>query len=239
MNLKSLVIILLASTFVFSSCKKQPAKVKLRSEVDSISYCIGLSIGRNLKDQLNLEKINTRLMAEAIDQIFKKDSVSFNPEKVDLVIRTYLMKLRQVSLIKNLKEGKDFLEKNKSEKNVKVLPDGLQYLVMREGTGPIPIDSDYVKVNYLGTTIDGKKFESSYDNKEPVQFKVNQVIKGWTEALKMMRVGSKWKLFIPTELAYGERAGGNIKPNSVLIFEIELLSIEKAPAAAQRIQPRR
>jgi FKBP-type peptidyl-prolyl cis-trans isomerase FklB len=236
MNLKSVVIILLASTFVFSSCKKQPVKVKLRSEVDSVSYCIGLSIGRNLKEQSNLEKINTRLMAEAIDQVFNKDSVAFDAQKANTVLNIYFMKLHTESLVKNMKESKDFLEKNKTQKDIKVLPDGLQYQVLKEGNGPIPLETDMVKVHYTGTTIDGKKFDSSLDRKEPAQFMVNQVIKGWTEALKMMKVGSKWKIFIPSELAYGEKGAGNvIKPNSALIFEVELISIEK-PAAPDQLK---
>jgi FKBP-type peptidyl-prolyl cis-trans isomerase FklB len=242
MNLKSVVIILLASTFVFSSCKRQPVKVKLRTDIDSVSYCLGLSVGRSLKEQSNLEKINSKLLAEAIDQVYNKDSIAFDPTKVNLVLNNYFQKLHLAASVKVLKEGKDFLEKNKSQSGIKVLPDGLQYQVIKEGDGPIPAPTDIVKVHYTGTTIDGKKFDSSLDRKEPAQFAVNQVIKGWSEALSLMKVGSKWKIFVPSELAYGERGAGNvIKPNSVLIFDVELISIEKpapapdaAPAAAQK-----
>jgi FKBP-type peptidyl-prolyl cis-trans isomerase len=128
---------------------------------------------------------------------------------------------------KNKKEGEVFLAENKSKEGVVTLPDGLQYKILKAGDGPKPSASDKVKCNYRGTLINGKEFDSSYKRNEPVTFPVNGVIKGWVEALQMMPVGSKWQLFIPSDLAYGERgAGADIEPNSTLIFEVELLSIE-------------
>lgn len=125
------------------------------------------------------------------------------------------------------KENEEFLAKNKTKAGVKVTPSGLQYEIITEGKGEIPADTCNVEVHYKGTMIDGTQFDSSYDRKEPTTFRANQVIKGWTEALTMMPVGSKWKLYIPQELAYGARPAGKIKPFSTLIFEVELLSIKK------------
>lgn len=127
---------------------------------------------------------------------------------------------------KNSKEGETFLAENKKKEGVKTTASGLQYKVITPGKGPMPKDTDTVSVNYRGTLIDGTEFDSSYKRGEAVSFPVNGVIKGWTEALQMMKVGSKWQLFIPSNLAYGDRgAGGQIGPNATLIFEVELLSI--------------
>lgn len=127
----------------------------------------------------------------------------------------------------NKAAGEKFLAENAKKEGVKTTPSGLQYKVIKEGKGAIPTDSSTVKVNYKGTLIDGTQFDSSYDRKEPTTFRANQVIKGWTEALTMMPVGSKWELYIPQELAYGAREAGQIKPFSTLIFEVELVGIEK------------
>ena len=125
----------------------------------------------------------------------------------------------------NRKAGEAFLAANKSKEGVKVLPDGLQYKILKAGNGPKPTANDTVTVNYRGTLIDGKEFDSSYRHGKPVSFQVGGVIKGWTEALQLMPVGSKWQLFIPADLAYGDRGSGDIPPGSTLIFEVELLSI--------------
>ena len=127
----------------------------------------------------------------------------------------------------NREAGEKFLAENKTKEGVQVTPSGLQYKVIKQGKGAIPTETDRVKVNYRGTLIDGTEFESSYKRNEPTVFAANQVIKGWTEALTMMPVGSKWELYIPQDLAYGSRNQGTIKPFSTLIFEVELLSIEK------------
>jgi FKBP-type peptidyl-prolyl cis-trans isomerase FklB len=127
----------------------------------------------------------------------------------------------------NKKAGEEFLAKNKSKQGVKTTASGLQYEILTEGTGEIPADTSRVKVNYKGTLIDGTEFDSSYGRNEPATFRANQVIKGWTEALTMMPVGSKWKLYIPQELGYGSREAGKIQPFSALIFEVELVSIDK------------
>jgi FKBP-type peptidyl-prolyl cis-trans isomerase len=133
----------------------------------------------------------------------------------------------------NLAAGTAFLEANKKKEGVKVLPDGLQYKIIKEGTGPTPTADDKVKTNYRGTLIDGTEFDSSYKRNRPAEFNVKGVIKGWTEALELMKVGAKWELFIPPNLAYGERGRPGIPPNSTLIFEIELLDIVKPTQAAK------
>ena len=136
-------------------------------------------------------------------------------------------KATEAQFAENKAAGEKFLAENAKKEGVKTTSSGLQYKIIKEGNGAVPTDSSKVKVNYKGTLIDGTQFDSSYDRKEPTTFRANQVIKGWTEALTMMPVGSKWELYIPQELAYGSREAGTIKPFSTLIFEVELLSIEK------------
>jgi FKBP-type peptidyl-prolyl cis-trans isomerase len=134
--------------------------------------------------------------------------------------------------VENLAAGTKFMEENKTKPGVQTLPSGLQYKVITEGTGPKPTAQDMVKTNYRGTFLNGEEFDSSYKRNEPATFSVTKVIKGWTEALQLMKTGAKWQLFIPSELAYGVRGSRNIPPNSTLIFEIELLEIVKAPSGA-------
>jgi FKBP-type peptidyl-prolyl cis-trans isomerase FklB len=150
-------------------------------------------------------------------------------------LRTRREEKRKILGEKNKKEGTEFLAANKSKPGVQLLPDGLQYKVLTEGKGPKPTTNDTVTVNYRGTLLDGTEFDSSYKRGQPASFRVTGVIKGWTEALQLMPVGSKWQLFIPSDLAYGERGSGmNIGPNATLTFEIELLSIKEPekPVAA-------
>jgi FKBP-type peptidyl-prolyl cis-trans isomerase len=149
-------------------------------------------------------------------------------QEIEQVFRAYQAKLMTKLLDKNKKEGEAFLAANKSKPGVKSLPSGLQYKVLKEGDGPSPKTTDAVKANYRGTLIDGTEFDSSYKKGVPIEFPVSRVIKGWTEALQLMKVGSKWQLFIPAELAYGAQARPTIPPNSTLVFEVELVAIEPA-----------
>jgi FKBP-type peptidyl-prolyl cis-trans isomerase FklB len=143
-------------------------------------------------------------------------------------ISSYLQQLKADKIAKNREAGLKFLAENKTKPGVVTLPDGLQYLVLKEGTGPKPTINDKVKTHYHGTLIDGTVFDSSVDRGQPISFPVGGVIKGWTEALQLMPVGSKWRLFIPSELAYGDRgAGPKIGPGAALVFEVELLAIEQ------------
>ena len=224
--MKKVIGVLIACTIVFASCNKKTSHhVALKNESDSLSYYIGLSVGGSLK-QSEVEKINTDAFAMGLEKVYAGDSI--NQMEVNTKIRAYFTKKQMEIAGKNLKEGEDFLAKNKTKPGIVELPSGLQYEVEKEGTGPIPDSSDVVSFNYVGSTIDGKEFESSYKMGQPATAPVTRLIPGWTEALLRMKVGSKWKLYIPSKLGYGMQGtpNGAIKPNSALIFEVELLGIE-------------
>ena len=212
---------------------KEPAKAKgPNSNITKVSYAMGLSIGSKMKaDQLD---IHLDSMISGI-----RDSLAGTPKIKEPEMREILMKhfqklqARQMAEaqqtgMRNLEEGKVFLEANKKKKGVVTLASGLQYTVIKEGTGRYPTANDTVTTHYRGTLLSGVEFDSSYERNKPAVFRVGQVIKGWTEALQLMKVGGKWQLFIPAELAYGSRPrpGGPIGPNAVLIFDIELISIK-------------
>lgn len=207
-------------------------EVKLTSRNDSVSYALGVLIGEQNKQQMKsapgVDQLDKSILIAAFEQAFMGDSVQIKPEKANAALQKFFTEVSKAEGDKNLKEGEDFLAANKSKAGVVTLPSGLQYEIIKEGTGPKPTAEDNVKCHYHGTTIDGKVFDSSIERGEPATFTVNRVIPGWTEALQLMPVGSKWKLYIPAALAYGERgAGQDIKPNSALIFEVELLEIVK------------
>jgi FKBP-type peptidyl-prolyl cis-trans isomerase len=224
----------LVLTVGIAGCQNSAKKgeVKLTSKNDSVSYALGVLIGENNKQQMKsapgVDQLNKEIMITAFEKAFMGDSVQIKPEKANAAIQSFFAQVSKVEGDKNLKAGEEFLAANKSKSGVVTLPSGLQYEIIKVGTGPKPKAEDQVKCNYEGTTIDGKVFDSSIKRGEPATFPVNRVIPGWTEALQLMPVGSKWKLFIPAALAYGERgAGQDIKPNSTLIFEVELLEIVK------------
>lgn len=220
----------------FSQAKPAPKKpvakatVKapvLKNKLDSVSYGIGVSIAENLKAQ-GLENINPSLMAKAVQDALKNQPLTMTKEQCDMSISNYLQQLKADKAAKNREAGLKFLAENKVKPGVLTLPDGLQYQILKEGNGPKPTAADKVKTHYHGTLIDGTVFDSSVDRGQPISFPVGGVIKGWTEALQLMPVGSKWRLFIPSELAYGDRgAGPKIGPGAALIFDVELLAIEQ------------
>ena len=279
----------IAAVAGLASCTAQAPKANLKTELDSLSYSIGMAQTQGLKGYLTGRlDVDTAYMAEFIKglneganksgkketaymaglqigqqisnqmmkginhELFGNDSVKTiskenflagfiagTLEKGGLMTmeqaQTYTQTAMEAIKAKAMEEkyadnkaaGEKFLAENKTKEGVKTTPSGLQYKVITEGKGAIPADTCKVEVNYKGTLIDGTEFDSSYKRKEPTTFRANQVIKGWTEALTMMPVGSKWELYIPQELAYGSRDQGQIKPFSTLIFEVELLSIEK------------
>ena len=225
MKIKIVGILLLLISFGSVSAQKAPAP-KLKNDVDSLSYALGIMFGREIKagDFVN---INADVFAQTVQKMLHNEPVDMTPEQAGTVVNAQYRKNLKTKYEKNLKEGRAFLEANKSTPGLVVLPDGLQYKVITEGTGAKPSLTDKVTVHYHGTLIDGTVFDSSVERKQPIELTVNQVIPGWIEALQMMRVGSKWVLYIPSELAYGEnpRPGGAIEPNSALIFEVELLSV--------------
>ena len=219
--------------------KKEVAPFKLENQLDSVSYGFGVYLGSNLKQQ-GFGQINPSLFVMGLKDFQSNEKPIFDEKAANEIIGKYVMGQRKVKADKNLAEGKLFLEKNKIVAGVITLPSGLQYQVIKEGTGSKPSMEDKVTVNYHGTLIGGKVFDSSVDRGKPIQLNVNQVIVGWKEALQLMNTGSKWKLFVPSELAYGENPaqGGPIEPNSVLIFDVELISIDKdQPEVQQPPQP--
>ncbi len=193
--------------------------------MDKISYALGLSIGNNFITS-GIDKLDINSFTKAVEDVLNNNEPSMSYDEAKNIINEYFTKLQEEKLNINLKAGLEFLEINKKRPGVVTLPSGLQYEIIKEGNGPIPKATDQVKCHYHGTLIDGTVFDSSVQRGTPATFGVNQVIQGWVEALQLMPVGSKWKLFIPSELAYGERgAGQSIEPNSTLIFEVEVLDI--------------
>ncbi|RFS19809.1 FKBP-type peptidyl-prolyl cis-trans isomerase [Chitinophaga silvatica] len=198
----------------------------LKNQVDSVSYGLGVNIAENLKAQ-NLQNVNTTVLAKAIQDALKNQPLVMSKDLCDMSISSYLQQLKAEKSSKNKEAGMKFLAENATKPGVVTLPDGLQYLILDEGTGPKPTIDDKVRTHYHGTLIDGTVFDSSVERGQPISFPVSGVIKGWTEALQLMPVGSKWRLFIPSELAYGDRgAGPKIGPGSTLIFDVTLLAIE-------------
>ena len=204
----------------------------LKDKKDKLSYAIGLDVGGALKRQS--VDVNTDIFMQGVKDALSGGKKLLTDEEVRETMTSFSKELaaKQAEAMKKLgeknkEEGEAFLAENKKKEGVKTLPDGLQYKVITEGKGASPKATDTVTVNYRGTFIDGKEFDSSYKRNQPATFAVNGVIPGWTEALQLMKEGSKWQLFIPAKLAYGERgAGGVIGPNATLIFEVELLSIK-------------
>lgn len=204
--------------------------VELSTLADSAGYAIGILVGENNKQQIESAPGGNTINLEAMASGFRTSALGeegiMTVEEADRIIRSYFEAEGMRQGQSNLEAGNAFLESNKSKEGVVTTESGLQYEVLEEGSGPSPEADDRVRVHYHGTTIDGTVFDSSVERGEPAVFGVGQVIPGWTEALQMMKVGGKWKVYIPSDLAYGERgAGGDIGPNSVLIFEVELLEI--------------
>ncbi len=226
---KIFVLGLAAASVAVVGCQK-----KLDDDKKKASYAIGQQIGSNLKNQ-NID-FDPEVLAMSIKEASEGKESKLKQEEMQqslMKLQEGLMKKQADMATKNKEDGAKFLEKNKSEANVKTTASGLQYIVLQEGTGKTPTPKDMVKAHYKGTLIDGKQFDSSYDRGQPAEFPVEGVIKGWTEALQMMKVGGKMKLFIPSDLGYGESARPGIPANSVLIFEVELLDVNPMPAAGK------
>jgi len=207
------------------------------NDVDRVSYAIGVQIGTGMKQQ-GLE-VNPDMIAQAMKDVFAGKETLLNQEQVQKVFMDFqkqMMEKQKKAAEENAKKGAAFLEANKGKEGVKVLPSGLQYKVITEGTGKTPTADDRVKTNYRGTLIDGTEFDSSYKRGEPAEFPVKGVIRGWTEALQLMKEGAKWELYIPAALGYGERGSQSIPGNSTLVFEIELLEV--LPKAEPKEMPK-
>ena len=202
--------------------------VKLSNEIDSVSYSLGLNVAKSVKAQ-GLEEINLDALMKAFDDVYSDKEQLISDMDAGQCLNSYMQKAQMTKSNASKEAGEAFLAQNKTREGVITTESGLQYEIITEGTGEKPGLQDEVTAHYHGTLIDGTVFDSSVDRGEPVPFRVNGVIPGWTEALQMMSVGSKWKLYLPSELAYGQRgAGGAIGPNETLIFEVELISINKS-----------
>jgi FKBP-type peptidyl-prolyl cis-trans isomerase len=237
MQIKNLLLVMVAGAVVLASCNTSNSqKVTLKTQADSAAYAIGVDLGNNIRKNLpgapGGKELDQQIILKAFATIMKGDSGLISASNAGAITQGYFVKAQSMEGVKNKEAGQKFLADNGKRTGVVTTASGLQYEILKEGNGPKPAAENTVKVNYHGTTVEGIIFDSSVDRGEPVTFGLGQVIKGWTEALQLMPVGSKWKIFIPSELGYGEQAAGpKIKPNSVLIFELELLSIEPTPAA--------
>jgi FKBP-type peptidyl-prolyl cis-trans isomerase FklB len=221
-----------------SATPKKPATATpaaLTTKKEKFSYALGMNIGTGLGGQLKKQSVEVdwNLVAQGIKDVAAGSKTRLTQEEAQAVVTEMQNEVRkeqqgkmQEAAAKNKTEGEAFLTANKSKEGIVALPDGLQYKILTEGKGPKPSATDSVVCNYRGTLINGTEFDSSYKRGQPATFAVGQVIKGWTEALQLMPVGSKWQLYIPSNLAYGERgAGADIGPDATLIFEVELVSI--------------
>ena len=223
----------LISLFLLSSVCQAQDKLDLKSPKAKESYSLGFSFGEGLKKQEM--DIDLEIYAAGIRDSLEGKNPQISEEEIRAAIegirqRAYAAQQQRLreQAGKNLEEGKAFLAENAKKEGVKTLPSGLQYRVITEGTGASPKAGETVTVNYRGTFLDGTEFDSSYKRGKPASFQVDGVIAGWTEALQMMKPGDKWQLFVPSELAYGQRGMGRIPPNSTLIFEVELVSLGSA-----------
>ncbi|HOH74776.1 MAG TPA: FKBP-type peptidyl-prolyl cis-trans isomerase [Paludibacteraceae bacterium] len=233
-------IVVALSVLVLSSCaifapknktkvEQKPALV-LTNTIDSVSYAIGVNVGTVFKQQM-LQfpggDYDVTILAEAFSVALKGDTTLLSYDQANAFLDAYLSKIQEAETQKSKSEGETFLAENKKREGVVTLPSGLQYQIVKQGDGPKPKETDKVKVHYEGFLLNGKKFDSSLDRGEPISFPLNQVIQGWTEGLQLMPVGSKYTLYIPYQLAYGEQGAGQfIPPFATLIFEVELLGIE-------------
>src|ERR1700682_6425987 len=233
--MKKYILLILVSFTAFSlfaqSKKKSattanPATIaRLNNQTDSLSYSIGIMLASFYKQQ-GIMKINDTLVNKAIKDKMNGDSTLLTEAQCNQVLMGFIEKAKADKASASKKQGAAFLAENKTKPGVITTASGLQYIVLRQGTGPKPLATDKVKCDYEGTLIDGTVFDSSIKQGKPIEFNVNGVIRGWTEALQLMNTGSKWRLFIPSDLAYGDQQmGPDIKPGSTLIFEVELLEI--------------
>jgi FKBP-type peptidyl-prolyl cis-trans isomerase FklB len=215
-------------------------KEDLNSQKKKVSYAIGLDIGQNFKARAM--DIDMEVLAQGLRDSQKTDKPLLGTEEIQKVMAQFQQDMMKAEQQKRMSQGQGnkakeeaFLKENAQKPGIKVTASGLQYKVITPGNGPLPKESDTVKVHYRGTLLDGSEFDSSYKRNQPAVFPLKGVIKGWTEALQLMKVGSKYQIFLPSNLAYGEQGAGQvIGPNATLIFEVELLGIEKTPAAAAK-----
>ncbi len=227
--MKRLFFSITATLLLMTACAQtnnksaKAGKATLQTELDSVSYAIGLSVASSLKNQ-GIE-MNADVVAKAIQNVNSEGDHPFSPEEGDMMVRNYMQSQMAVQQEANIKKGEDFLAENAKKDGVMVTESGLQYKVINEGNGEHPTETSQVKVHYHGTLMDGTVFDSSVERGEPITFGLNQVIPGWTEGVQLMKPGAKYAFYIPSDLAYGPQGSGPIGPNETLIFEVELLEI--------------
>jgi FKBP-type peptidyl-prolyl cis-trans isomerase len=200
-----------------------PAAGTLKNLNDSVSYAVGLSVAKFYSQQ-GIQKLNAALVAKAINDVFGKSRELLSEDQA----QTVMMRMLNPNLFVNIDKGRAFLAENKKKAGIKTTASGLQYEVLTEGSGPKPAATDTVEVNYMGKLIDGTEFDNSYKRGQSISFPLNGVIRGWTEGLQLMPAGSKYRLYIPYELAYGMNDQGPIPGGSVLVFDVELLNVKKS-----------
>ena len=221
--------LLLPVSVSFAQTKKPASKVvkpaTVLTSTDSLCYSIGVQVADFYKNQ-GVENMNSAMIKKAFDDVYNEKKLLISQEEANMTIQQKLQQYMSIKTNAEKEEGIKFLEANKNRPEVVTLPSGLQYEILTKGTGPVPKATDTVKANYIGSLIDGKEFDNSYKRGQPLEIPVSGVIQGWVEALQLMPVGSKWKLFIPSDLGYGDRgAGGAIPGGAALVFTIELLEI--------------
>ena len=214
----------------------QPTNPAFKTFKEQSSYAVGLDIGKGLKEQAM--DVDPTMLARGLTDALAGNKSLLSDREIAVTMQELKKELAVRIAEHNKAEGAAFLAANKKKAGVKTLPSGLQYKVLKQGTGATPKATDIVTTHYRGTLLDGTEFDSSYRRNQPAEFPVDRVIKGWTEALQLMKVGDKWQIYVPSDLAYGPRgAGEDIPPNATLIFDIELLGVKPAPA--RRRCPRR
>jgi FKBP-type peptidyl-prolyl cis-trans isomerase FklB len=226
-------LVILLPFLSLATDEEKDTDVELKSFAQKLSYVLGQQIGNNIKESPT--EIDVDIFVRGIKDSLKGSKSLLNEEETNEIRQEFSRQIQesrnqQVAVLseKNLKDGQAFLAENKQKEGIVTTDSGLQYKVLKKGDGPKPLATDKVTVHYRGALLDGTEFDSSYKRGQPASFQVGGVIRGWTEALQLMNVGSKYQLFIPSDLAYGQRgAGQRIGPNSMLIFDVELLSIEQ------------
>jgi FKBP-type peptidyl-prolyl cis-trans isomerase FklB len=242
MKTKSLIGLLFLALITVTSCSQSKSglkigAVKLTTAADSASYAIGVNVATGIKGN-GMKDINVEALAKAFQDVYADEKLQITAEESNPFLQAYFSTLMETRAADALAEGQKWFADNGKKNGVITTASGLQYEVLREGTGPKPVATSQVKVHYHGTFIDGKVFDSSVDRGEPVTFGLDQVIPGWTEGVQLMTVGSKYKFYVPGNLGYGARPPQGMEPNATLIFEVELLEIDpkQDPAATPEIK---
>ena len=220
-----------AALFALQACNSKTTKLEgiSKGQTDSLSIALGVYFADVLKSNQWTDEVNYSLLFSTIKKIRDGKDVGMTPMQINDVVNNYMMKKQAIVSEQNIKKGKDFLDKNKTEEGVVELPSGLQYKIVEEGAGVKPEAIDTVTVHYIGKLVDGTQFESSYERGEPATFPLGNVIQGWIEGFQQIKEGSKAILYIPSDLAYGpQQRSPEIGPNSTLIFEVELIKVSKA-----------